>query len=463
MLPKCFQVFYDADRYMSDDNDAERDRQLSHLYSEMNQNGAKDEKWKTIAITDKREELLPNNNQKIPIDKKDADGIEKTETTTKECTRHGESVKKNTFSGSVGDAPQKSLKQKSITQYFGKYSKKTPKIKCTTDEAHTVEEMEAGKENNGVMLGEMATDTKNKLKKPRKASMAANYPSTSGTPRTPRRLPFRLETNDCQTPTVEQYDKDSFFHTPQHRSKIPKNMRQTPSRTAPALVGRRRSARLQERFAALKFEELRDQKVHVVTTEFPRPNCETRAMRGKKRNQTSIFNEVKCDTSAVDHSHIEKRRGRPRKNRNENSGASKTTYDERKQNGQGNDVITPVKFYGTKSTSAKLQGSTENLNAKKDTEHKILDVKFSEMSETVAPIKSKYTKIESVDPKGTKRENARRTNDGAESTKGQKRKICKTVRFSHLDTNTSSTKTSMENNTKGKQMKSDTENVTTIS
>ena len=97
ILPKCFQVFYDADGYMSDDSDAERDRQLSHLYSELNQNGAKDEKWKTIAITDKREELLPNNNQKIPIDKKDADGIEKTETTTEECTRHGESVKKTPF------------------------------------------------------------------------------------------------------------------------------------------------------------------------------------------------------------------------------------------------------------------------------------------------------------------------------------------------------------------------------
>ena len=450
---------------MSDDSDAERDRQLSHLYSEMNQNGAKDEKWKTIAITDKREELLPNNNQKIPIDKKDADGIEKTETTTKECTRHSESVKKNTFSGSVGDAPQKSLKQNSITQYFEKYSNKTPKIKCTTDETHTVEEMEAGKENNGVMLGEMATDTKNKLKKPRKASMAANYPSTSGTPRTPRRLPFRLETNKCQTPTVEQYDKDSFFHTPQHRSKIPKNMRQTPSKTAPALVRRRRSAKLQERFAALRFEELRDQKVHVVTTEFPRPNCETRAMRGKKRNQTSIFNEVKCDTNAADHSHIEKRRGRPRKNRNENSGrkrarrASKTTYDKGKQNGQGNDVITPVKFYGTKSTTSKLQGSTAKLNAKKDTEHKIRDVKFSEMSETVGPIKAKYTKIESSDLKGTKRDNAKRTNYGAESTKGEKRKICKTVGFSHLDPNTASTKTNVENNTKGKQTKSfNTEN-----
>ena len=447
---------------MSDDSDAERDRQLSQLHTKMNQNGTKDEKRKAIVITDEREELLPNSKQMIPIGKKDVDGIERTKTTTKEYTKNSESAKKDAFSSSMRDTPQRSLKQKSITQYFEKYPNKTQKVKCQTDETHTVEEEEAGKENNDVIMTEMAVDTKNKPKRPRKASMAANYPSTSGTPRTPRRLPFRLETSNCQTPIVEQYDKDSFFHTPQHRSKIPRKMRQTPSRTAPALVGRRRSARLQERFAALKFEELRDQKVDVVTTEGARPRCETRAMHGKKRNRTSISNEVKCDTNAVDHYHIEKRRGRPRKDRNENIGrkrarrASKTTYDKGIQTGQVNDVIAPAKFYGTKSTTA-------NVNTKKAAENKIREVNFSEISKNVAPGKAEYTKIENKSPKGTQKDNAR-TNNGAEGTRGEKRKICKTVRFSHLDTSTASTKISVENSTRGMYLKFfNTEKVKTFS
>ena len=114
---------------MSDDSEAERDRQLSHLHteSEVNRPVTKDDKWKMIVgIADKSEEL-PSKNQIIPIGKKDAAGIENTETTTKECTKNGESVKKGSFSGSVGDVPQKSLKQKSITQYFEKYSNKTQK------------------------------------------------------------------------------------------------------------------------------------------------------------------------------------------------------------------------------------------------------------------------------------------------------------------------------------------------
>ena len=314
--------------------------------------------------------------------------------------------------------------------------------------------MEAVKENNGVMQEETPADTKNKPKTPskstRKASMAVYYPDTSGTPRTPRRLPFRLQTSNS---TVEQYDKDSFFHTPQNRSRIPKNMRQTPSRTAPALVGSRRSTRLQERFAASKFEELRDEKVDVVT----RPRCETRAKFGKKRNRTSISSKEKRDTNTVDHSHIQKkRRGRPQKNPNENIGkqaetTSKIGCDKGKLNGFRNDVdvIAPVKFYGTRSTASKLQGSSAKLSATKDVENKRPEVNFSETAESLAPVKPKHAKIESEEPKRIN-DNSTRNNNSAASMKAEKRKICKTVRLSNCDTNTTATKTNAEKSMRGK-------------
>ena len=425
---------------MSDDSEAERDRQLSHLHtdSEVNRAVTKDDKWKMIGIADKTDMIL--------IGKKDAAGREKTELTTNEHTKNDENIKKDTFSGSAGDAPQKSLKQKSITQYFEKYSNKTQKIICKTDETSAFKELETGKENNGVMQEETLVDTKDRPKTPsksiRKASMAVYYPDKSGTPRTPRRLPFRLQTNDA---TVEQYDKDSFFHTPQNRSRIPKNMRQTPSWTAPALVGRRRSTRLQEKFAALEFKELCNEKVARTTS-------------GKKRNRTSIFIKEKYSTNTADHSHIQKRRrGRQQKNRSENIGkraktTSDTGYAKGKLNGQGSnvDVIAPVKFYGTRSTASKLQGSSAKLSATKDADNKIPQVSFSETVESVAPVKAKHAKIERENPTRTK-DNAKRNNNGAASMKAEKRKICKTVRLSNCDANTAATKISVEKSMRGEQ------------
>ena len=375
------QVFYDASGYDSDDSDLERDRQSSlHLY--------------------------PAGLQRSQAERP----VNMEETTT---DPHNDQSEINNS--------QKTLRQNSITQYFKKQDRFAEYGKEISIESSTGENSAAHKEDSlderraevspsakEVDAG-VPSSSKTKRKKKVSTAVSEHEGGISGlprTPRTPRHLSF--ERNSEET-VSEPFDQEAFFHTPQAQKKIsknlkqtpsrtapplgqegtpegpcgkrmfhtpttkrkiPQNMKQTPSRTAPEFTQRRRSARLQAKIELLEKKANSDSKIKLVT--------ETKEVPKRKLEAVKVRADAEsCKTSEK----------------------SSPAYQKGTENNKENESISSVKLYGAETESAQKRRRSNRIG-KENEMSRTLQEKVNQMDMLVVQTKGVDSESDSFVTKG---------------------------------------------------------------
>ncbi len=212
----------------------------------------------------------------------------------------------NPSASSETDNKERSLRQRSITHYFqisGKFLEESvgPNVKTDIAAQNLHAKVDCSKESfcrKSVQNGQCtdresvhSTCVKPDERIAQKASVPAktilgNITGKPTTPRTPRRLSFRTNTDQAAWVPEELFDMDAFFHTPQVGNVIPKNMEQKPSSTAPEFIHRRRSSRLQ---AKLMLSVKNENKEDTSVSNFNKASAK-RSPKPENKEDTSVSN-----------------------------------------------------------------------------------------------------------------------------------------------------------------------------
>ena len=446
------QVYYDASGYDSGDSDIDKDRQLSILHSghEQYDEAPRYGKWD---ITEDNDTLKKD----VSTAREDNIKLHQTEKVEEGCPN------------ARTNPSNKPVKQTCITHYFGRCTKDSTFSPSNESGVHqnpdiSGDSSSAARSNQRTAKVSTEIERTDHVDSSRKVSIAVNTGDSSitGTPRTPRRLSFRLPGDVTQTPKEEKYDKNSFFHTPPARRKIAKNMRQTPSRTAPDFTQRRRSTRLQAKFAALEDKTASESKIHVLvnTLKFARD-----LHRGNSNGRTGCKPKKSPQIIGITDNNvsneIEKRkRGRPPKN---TKGTMQSDNNMKIDSDQSqNKVISLVKFYGTRSKShqekdtvihqmrnnrdqpviAKQLSSSDNVSdVDEDEDLRQMDALPSSQCQTGGMV-PKYSQLQPSSPlheeaiRHVKTEKVIKTNQDSTNVITKKRKGGRTKRVSFCDIKT---------------------------